>query len=81
MKIFRASRAPDSNSNPLLSPRSRTGARAPAGSENPLNNFLDDVNWTKGKHTITMGFNFRYNRNNMSTLPMHIRCMRTAPRS
>ena len=34
---------------------------------NPLNNFLDDVTWTKGKHTITMGLNFRYNRNNTST--------------
>ena len=28
---------------------------------------LDDVTWTKGKHTITMGLNFRYNRNNTST--------------
>ena len=31
------------------------------------NNVLDDVTWTKGKHTITMGLNFRYNRNNTST--------------
>ena len=28
---------------------------------------VDDVTWTKGKHTITMGLNFRYNRNNTST--------------
>ena len=35
--------------------------------ESAVNNVLDDVTWTKGKHTITMGLNFRYNRNNTST--------------
>ena len=49
-----------------LSPLQNWGARA-RGRTNPLNNVLDDVNWTKGKHTITMGLNFRYNRNNTST--------------
>ena len=36
------------------------------GGTNPLNNFLDDITWTKGKHTITTGLNFRFNRNNTS---------------
>ncbi len=49
-----------------LAPLQNWGARA-RGRTNPLNNVLDDVNWTKGKHTITMGLNFRYNRNNTST--------------
>jgi hypothetical protein len=49
-----------------LSPLQNWSARA-RGRENPLNNVLDDVTWTKGKHTITMGLNFRYNRNNTST--------------
>ncbi len=49
-----------------LSPLQNWGARA-KGRTNPLNNFLDDVTWTKGKHTITMGLNFRYNRNNTSS--------------
>jgi hypothetical protein len=49
-----------------LAPLQNWGARA-RGRTNPLNNVLDDVNWTKGKHTITMGLNFRYNPNNTST--------------
>jgi hypothetical protein len=38
----------------------------PKGRTNPLNNVLDDVTWTKGKHTITTGLNFRFSRNNLS---------------
>jgi Carboxypeptidase regulatory-like domain len=49
-----------------LSPLENWSARA-RGRTNPLNNVLDDVTWTKGKHTVTMGLNFRYNRNNTST--------------
>ncbi len=49
-----------------LAPIQNWGARA-RGRQNPLQNVLDDVNWTKGKHTITMGLNFRFNRNNTST--------------
>src|SRR5580698_1560637 len=48
-----------------LAPLQNFGAR-PKGRTNPLNNFLDDVTWTKGKHTITTGLNFRLNRNNLS---------------
>jgi len=48
-----------------LSPLENWSARA-RGRKNPLNNFLDDLTWTKGKHTITMGLNFRFNRNNTS---------------
>ena len=59
MKTSRACPEPDSNSSRPLCRRSRTGARAPEGATNPLNNFVDDVTWTKGKHTITMGLNFR----------------------
>ncbi len=36
------------------------------GRTNPLNNFVDDVTWTKGRHTITTGLNFRYNKNYVS---------------
>jgi hypothetical protein len=49
-----------------LSPLQNWGARA-RGRTNPLQNLADDVTWTKGKHTITMGLNFRYNRNNISS--------------
>lgn len=49
-----------------LSSLENWNARA-KGRVNPLNNFVDDVTWTKGKHTITMGLNFRYNRNNISS--------------
>ena len=49
-----------------LSPLENWGARA-RGRVNPLNNFVDDVTWTKGKHTITMGANIRLNQNNTST--------------
>jgi len=48
-----------------LSPLENWSAR-PRGRVNPLNNVIDDVNWTKGKHTITMGLNFRFNRNDVS---------------
>ena len=67
MKIFRASPGPDSNSSRRLWRRCRTGARAPGAGRIRCNNVLDDVTWTKGKHTITMGLNFRFNRNNTST--------------
>ncbi len=49
-----------------LSPLQDWSARA-RGRTNPLSNVLDDFTWTKGKHTVTMGLNFRYNRNNTST--------------
>jgi hypothetical protein len=49
-----------------LSPLENWAARA-RGRVNPLNNFLDDVTWTKGKHTVTAGLNFRFNRNNISS--------------
>jgi hypothetical protein len=49
-----------------LSPLENWSARA-RGRTNPLNNVLDDVTWTKGKHTITMGLNFRYNTNHTSS--------------
>jgi hypothetical protein len=32
-----------------------------------VNNLLDDVTWTKGKHTLTAGLNFRYNKNYTSS--------------
>jgi Carboxypeptidase regulatory-like domain len=48
-----------------LAPLENWGAR-PKGRTNPLHNFLDDVTWTKGKHTITAGLNFRFNENNLS---------------
>ncbi|MBV8844435.1 MAG: hypothetical protein JO307_16630, partial [Bryobacterales bacterium] len=38
----------------------------PKGRTNPLNNFLDDLTWTKGRHTITTGANLRFNQNNLS---------------
>jgi hypothetical protein len=49
-----------------LSPLQDWSARA-RGRTNPLSNVLDDFTWSKGKHTVTMGLNFRYNRNNTST--------------
>jgi hypothetical protein len=49
-----------------LSPLQNWSARA-KGRTNPLNNFLDDVTWTRGRHTITTGLNFRFNRNNISS--------------
>ena len=49
-----------------LSSLQNWSARA-RGRVNPLNNFVDDVTWTKGKHTITMGANIRLNQNNTST--------------
>ena len=48
-----------------LSQLENWSARA-KGRTNPLNNFVDDVTWTKGRHTITAGLNFRYNRNYVS---------------
>ncbi len=48
-----------------LAPLENWAARA-RGRTNPLNNFLDDVNWSKGRHTITMGLNFRLNSNHLS---------------
>jgi hypothetical protein len=48
-----------------LAPLENWSARA-KGRTNPLNNFVDDVTWTKGKHTVTMGLNLRFNRNNIS---------------
>ena len=48
-----------------LAPLQNWNARA-KGRTNPLNNFLDDVTWTKGKHTITAGVNLRYSQNNIS---------------
>ena len=30
----------------------------------PVNNFIDDVTWTKGRHTIQFGTNWRFIRNN-----------------
>ncbi len=36
------------------------------GRTNPLHNVMDDVTWTKGRHTITAGFNFRFNDNRLS---------------
>jgi hypothetical protein len=49
-----------------LSPLQNWAARA-KGRVNPVNNLLDDVTWTKGKHTITGGLNFRYNKNYTSS--------------
>ncbi len=49
-----------------LSSLENWSARA-RGRVNPLNNFVDDATWTKGKHTITMGANIRLNQNNTST--------------
>ena len=43
-----------------LSPLQNFSAR-PKGRTNPVNNFLDDVTWIKGKHTITMGMNLTFN--------------------
>jgi hypothetical protein len=49
-----------------LSPLQNWAARA-RGRVNPVNNLLDDVTWTKGKHTLTAGLNFRYNKNYTSS--------------
>lgn len=48
-----------------LAPLENWAARA-KGRTNPLNNIMDDVTWTKGRHTITMGLNFRFSQNNIS---------------
>jgi hypothetical protein len=48
-----------------LSPLNNWSARA-RGRVNPLSNFIDDLTWTKGKHTITIGTNIRLNRNDTS---------------
>ncbi|HUB82931.1 MAG TPA: carboxypeptidase-like regulatory domain-containing protein [Bryobacteraceae bacterium] len=49
-----------------LSPLENWAARA-RGRVNPVNNLLDDVTWTRGKHTVTAGLNFRYNKNYTSS--------------
>jgi len=49
-----------------LSPLENWGSRA-KGRTNPLHNILDDVTWSKGKHTVTAGLNLRYSQNNVST--------------
>jgi hypothetical protein len=49
-----------------LAPLQNWAARA-KGRTNPLNNFVDDVTWNKGRHTITTGLNFRFNQNRLST--------------
>jgi hypothetical protein len=48
-----------------VAPLSNFGAR-PKGRTNPLHNIVDNVTWTKGKHTITTGLNFRFSDNNLS---------------
>jgi len=48
-----------------LAPLENWSARA-KGRTNPLHNFVDDVTWTKGHHTITMGANVRLNQNYLS---------------
>ena len=42
----------------------RISSARPKGQDKSPEQVLDDVTWTKGKHTITMGVNFRFNRNN-----------------
>jgi hypothetical protein len=49
-----------------LSPLQNWAARA-KGRVNPVNNLLDDVTWTRGKHTLTAGLNFRYSKNYTSS--------------
>ena len=49
-----------------LSPLQNWAARA-RGRTNPVNNLVDDITWTNGKHTITSGLNFRYNKNYTSS--------------
>jgi hypothetical protein len=39
----------------------------PFGQRLPTLNPSDDITWTKGKHTITAGFNFRFIHNNTSS--------------
>jgi hypothetical protein len=39
----------------------------PIGQRLPTLNPSDDITWTKGKHTITAGINFRFIRNNTSS--------------
>ncbi len=53
-------------SRPRCSLAQNWSARA-KGRTNPLNNFVDDLTWTKGKHTVTAGLNFRYNKNHTSS--------------
>jgi hypothetical protein len=48
-----------------LAPLENWSARA-KGRTNPLHNFVDDLTWTKGRHTITMGANVRLNQNYIS---------------
>jgi hypothetical protein len=49
-----------------LSPLDNWSARAKART-NPLNNIVDDITWSKGKHTITAGLNLRFSQNNLTT--------------
>jgi hypothetical protein len=49
-----------------LAPLENYSAR-PRGRTNPLNNFVDDITWVKGSHTITAGLNLRLNRNRLSS--------------
>lgn len=49
-----------------LSPLENWSARA-KGRTNPLQNILDDLTWSKGRHTITAGLNFRTSTNNIFT--------------
>jgi hypothetical protein len=51
--------------NPL-DPLQNPNARA-TGQRLPTLNPTDDLTWTKGKHTITTGFNFRFIHNNTSS--------------
>jgi hypothetical protein len=48
-----------------LAPLENWSARAKART-NPLHNFVDDITWSKGKHTITGGVNLRYSQNNLT---------------
>ena len=50
--------------NPLDSLQNFNAAPRPTGL--PTFNPSDDLTWTKGKHTITTGFNFRFIRNDTS---------------
>jgi Carboxypeptidase regulatory-like domain len=49
-----------------LAPLENWGARA-KGRTNPLHNLLDDLTWTKGRHTVTVGANIRINHNSISS--------------
>jgi Carboxypeptidase regulatory-like domain len=50
-----------------LSPLENFGAR-PKARTNPVHNFLDDVTWNHGQHTVTMGTSLTFNQNNLTTL-------------